>query len=107
MVEELKKGIHTQMQNEIQGILANMIGRNTENNLTETLELLFQNRKGLLLNGFNVKESLRLFFDAFNIKLKEYGNKGASGKSAKERKEIPPGQRHATVKRFRFPVPDR
>ena len=84
-IEELKKGIHTQMQQEIQGILANQIGRNTENNLTDTLELVLQNRKGLLLNGFNVKESLKLFFGAFNIKLKEYSSKGAKGK---ERKEI-------------------
>ena len=85
VIEELKKGIYIQLEKEIQGILANMIGRNTENNLTETLELVLQNRKGLLLNGFNVRENLRLFFDAFNIKLKEYSCKGAKGK---ERKEI-------------------
>ena len=88
VIEELKKGIHTQMQKEVQGILANMIGRNTENNLTETLELLLKKRQGLLLNGFNVRENLKLFFDAFNIKLKEYSCTSVKGKSKKERKEI-------------------
>ena len=76
------------MQDEIQGILANMVGRNTENNLTATLERLVGTRPGLLLNGFNVRENLKLFFDAFNIKLKEYSGKGGKGKSAKERTEI-------------------
>ena len=89
MMEELKKGIHAPMQKEIQGILANMVGRNTENNLTGILESLFEKRPGLLLNGFNVREGLALFFDAFNITLKEYGNNdGAKGKKGKERKEI-------------------
>ena len=76
------------MQDEIQGILANKVGRNTENNLTATLERLVGTRPGLLLNGFNVRENLKLFFDAFNIKLKEYSGKGGKGKSAKERTEI-------------------
>ena len=80
VIEELKNGIYSQLQKEIQGILANMVGRNTENYLTDTLEDLLQNRKGLLLNGFNVRENLKLFFHAFNIKLKEYGNKGGQGK---------------------------
>ena len=89
MMEELKKGIHAPMQKEIQGILANMVGRNTENNLTGILESLFAKRPGLLLNGFNVREGLALFFDAFNITLKEYGNNdGAKGKKGKGRKEI-------------------
>ena len=87
-VGELKKGIHTRMQDEIQGILANMVGRNTENNLTATLERLVGTRPGLLLNGFNVRENLKLFFDVFNVKLKEYCGKGGRGKSAKERTEI-------------------
>ena len=89
MIEELKRGIHVPMQKEIQGILANVVGRNAENNLTRILESLFEKKPGLLLNGFNVRESLTPFFDAFNIKLKEYGNKkGAKGKKGKERTEI-------------------
>ena len=89
--EELRKGIHKKMENEIQGILSNMIGRNTENNLIDKLELLLHERRGLLLNGFNVRENLKLFFDAFNVKLKEYpkNTKSSTGgkiKLPKERK---------------------
>ena len=80
-VGELEKGIHSRMQEEIQGILANMVGRNTENNVTAILERLVGTRPGLLLNGFNVRENLKLFFDAFNIKLKAYAGKSANGKS--------------------------
>ena len=75
-IEELKNGIYLKMKNEIHGIFANMKGRNSENNLTAKLEQVLQGRRGLLLNGFNVKENLKLFFAAFNIKLR------------KERKEI-------------------
>ena len=64
------------MQKEIHGPFANMVGRNAENKLTAKLEEMLQGRRGLLLNGFNVKENLKLFFDAFNIKL------------ARDRKEI-------------------
>ena len=91
--EELRKAIHAKMENEIQGILANMIGRNTENNLIDKLELLLHERRGLLLNGFNVRKNLKLFFDAFNVKLKEYpkntkSSTGGKVKLSKERKEI-------------------
>ena len=57
------------MKNEIQGPFANLKGCNTEINLTAILERMLQGRRGLLLNGFNVKENLKLFFDAFNIQL--------------------------------------
>ena len=87
--EEVKRGIHLQMQKEVQGILANMLGRNTENNLTGILELILQKRKGLLLNGFNVKENLKRFLAAFNIKLKEYSKNLRNGQRVQqERKEI-------------------
>ena len=59
-VEELKKGIHIEMQKEVQGILANMIGRNTENNLTETLEHILQNRQGLNGQGGEREQQLEL-----------------------------------------------
>ena len=75
-IDELKNGVFLKMKNEIQGPFANLKGRNTENNLTARLERMLQGRRGLLLNGFNVKENLKLFFDAFNIQL------------TKDRKEI-------------------
>ena len=75
-IEKLKKGIYIKMEKEITGPFANLKGRNTENNLTARLEQILQGRPGLLLNGFNVKENLKLFFNAFNIKL------------TKQRKEI-------------------
>ena len=81
---EIKKGIHQRLQTEIQGILANMIGRNTENRLADLYELILGKRKGLLLNGFKMRENLKLFFDAFKIKLPEYQVKGKS----KEREEV-------------------
>ena len=75
-IEKLKKGIFIKMEKEITGPFANLKGRNTENNLTARLEQILQGRPGLLLNGFNVKENLKLFFKAFNIQL------------TKQRKEI-------------------
>ena len=88
-VGELKRGIHIRMQDEIQGILANMVGRNTENNLTATLERLVGTRPGLLLNGFNVRENLKLFFDAFNIKLKASRLSGLGADASRRERSVP------------------
>ena len=83
-IEGVKEGMYIKMQNEIQGIFSNMVGRNSENNLAGVFEVLLRNRRGILFNGFKMKENLKLFFDAFNIKLPQVRSKG----SYKERKEV-------------------
>ena len=71
LLQEIKIGIKKQLQDEIGGILAVMRGRNSENDLANTLELLLKRRKGVLLSGFQVKKYLKSFYDAFGIKLKD------------------------------------
>merc|ERR1712130_1048081 len=80
VIEGVKEGLYIKMQKEIQGILSNMMGRNSENNLAGVFEVLLHNRRGILFNGFKMKENLKLFFDAFNIKLPQYVSKNGSCK---------------------------
>ena len=72
VMDGVKEGIYLKMQKEIQGILSNMRGRNSENNLTGVYEVLLHNRRGILFNGFKMRENLKPFFDAFNINLPQY-----------------------------------
>ena len=84
VIDGVKEGLYIKMQKEIQGILSNMKGRNSENNLAGVFEVLLRNRRGILFNGFKMRENLKLFFDEFNIKLPQYLSKG----SYKEREEV-------------------
>ena len=68
----IREGIYIQMQKEIQGPLSNMRGRNSENNLAGVCETLLHSRRGILFNGFKMRENLKPLFDAFNVKLPQY-----------------------------------
>ena len=64
VIEELKKGIHTQLEKEIQGILANMIGRNTAGTLPEHCRrtYVFEEDRGKEEgNKYNTEELKTLF----------------------------------------------
>ena len=90
--EEITKGAHIKLQDDFQGVLANMRGRNSENYLASTFELHFGRRRGLLLNGFKMRENLKLFFDAYNIELQKTLVKG----KLQERKDVEHDVLHLT-----------
>ena len=65
VAKEIKNGIKTSIRQEILGIAGNMKGRQSENELAETMEVLHKGKPGLLLQGFKVKRYLKKIFDAF------------------------------------------
>ena len=87
--KEIKNGIKASIKQEILGIAGNLIGRQSENELTETMEVLHKGKPGLLLQGFKVKKYLRKFFDNFNIKLKTKLSKVKGGNNGqKQQRDI-------------------